>query len=76
MNISVRLFAGLAERAGAEQTLVFADPPTVGELRRAFAAAWPGSGRPLVAVNLAYADDAQLITQGDEVALIPPVAGG
>ncbi len=31
---------------------------------------------PAVAVNQAYADPAVLLSDGDEVALIPPVAGG
>jgi molybdopterin converting factor small subunit len=31
---------------------------------------------PMVAVNLAYADRDQVLADGDEVALIPPVAGG
>ena len=32
--------------------------------------------RPAVAVNLAYAAPGQALTDGDEVAFIPPVAGG
>jgi molybdopterin converting factor small subunit len=40
----------------------------------------PGGDRlppkPLVAVNHAFADYTQLISSHDEVALIPPVAGG
>ncbi len=31
---------------------------------------------PAVAVNQSYADPAALLSDGDEVALIPPVAGG
>ena len=31
---------------------------------------------PAVAVNLAYAKSDQLLADGDEVAFIPPVAGG
>ncbi len=31
---------------------------------------------PAVAVNLAYTDPTSLLSDGDEVALIPPVAGG
>jgi molybdopterin synthase sulfur carrier subunit len=33
-------------------------------------------GDPAVAVNHAYADPTALLNDGDEVALIPPVAGG
>jgi molybdopterin converting factor subunit 1 len=32
--------------------------------------------RPAVAVNLEYADPGRPLADGDEVALIPPVAGG
>jgi molybdopterin converting factor small subunit len=32
--------------------------------------------RPLVAVNQGYADYSQALRAGDEVAVIPPVAGG
>ena len=31
---------------------------------------------PAVAVNMTYADPTSLLRDGDEVALIPPVAGG
>ncbi len=31
---------------------------------------------PAVAVNLTYSDATSLLSDGDEVALIPPVAGG
>jgi molybdopterin converting factor subunit 1 len=31
---------------------------------------------PAVAVNLTYTDPTSLLSDGDEVALIPPVAGG
>ena len=35
-----------------------------------------GLDRAAVAVNLRYAGDDEPVTEGDEVALIPPVAGG
>jgi molybdopterin converting factor subunit 1 len=31
---------------------------------------------PAVAVNMTYTDTASLLNDGDEVALVPPVAGG
>jgi molybdopterin converting factor small subunit len=40
----------------------------------------PGSAslppNPLVAVNHSYAKNSRILVDGDEVALIPPVAGG
>lgn len=76
MNVTVRLFAGLRERAGADQvTLDLPDGARVGDaldrMRDLI------EGVPVVmAVNQEYADDAQSLAAGDELALIPPVSGG
>ena len=74
MAITVRLFAGLRERAGWSER----------ELDRVATVAdvWPALGlgdEPaglLYAVNHEYADRGQPLADGDEVALIPPVSGG
>jgi molybdopterin synthase catalytic subunit len=73
MAVTVRLFAGLRERAGwSEQTV---EAATVADV-------WPALGlgeEPeglLYAVNKQYADRDTALTDGDEVALIPPVSGG
>src|SRR5919201_3916099 len=76
MEVTVRLFAMLRERAGArEVTLQLPDGARVGD-----ALAELGSiaeGLPLVmAVNREYADEDQVLGAGDELALIPPVSGG
>jgi molybdopterin synthase catalytic subunit len=76
MEVTVRLFAMLRERAGArEVTLQLPDGARVGD-----ALAELGSiaeGLPLVmAVNREYADEDQVLDSGDELALIPPVSGG
>jgi molybdopterin synthase catalytic subunit len=76
VHVTVRLFAGLREQAGTSRREL--------ELERGATAAdvWPALGlgeRPpglLVAVNREYADAAQALSDGDEVALIPPVSGG
>jgi len=72
--VRVRLFAGLRERAGwSERELDGADR---------IADIWPAldlGEEPeglLYALNKEYADRDQLLTDGDEVALIPPVSGG
>jgi molybdopterin synthase catalytic subunit/molybdopterin converting factor small subunit len=71
--VSVRLFAGLRERAGWSQRELEAG--TVAEV-------WPQLGlgdEPeglLYAVNKQYADRDTPLADGDEVALIPPVSGG
>lgn len=79
MTITVLLFASFADALGRSQ-LELAVPAgsTVGEMVEQVRVA--GGGRlpptPLVAVNQEYATYSQILAAGDEVALIPPVAGG
>jgi molybdopterin converting factor subunit 1 len=76
MEVTVRLFAMLRERAGRpEVTLELPEGARVedalAELRGL------AEGIPLVmAVNREYADEARPLAAGDELALIPPVSGG
>jgi len=73
MGVTVRLFAGLRERAGWSRREV--EAATVADV-------WPQLGlgdEPgglLYAVNQEYADRDRELADGDEVALIPPVSGG
>ena len=80
MTVSVRLFAGLRERAGTDRLeLELPDGATVGELLDALAGTPVGPLGPrqcVVAINREYADAGQPIAAGDEVALVPPVSGG
>ena len=79
-TVTVQLFASYAESFG-EQTLKIpiAEGGTVrdllGELRKL-----PGAEglpeSPRIAVNRKFAAPDQRVDSGDEVALIPPVAGG
>ena len=76
MVVSVRLFAGLRERAGSrERTLELPDGATVADV-------WPlldlgdEPAGLLYAVNKEYAEATRELADGDEVALIPPVSGG
>lgn len=81
MRLEVRLFAVCRERAGTDRLTVYVGgPPTVPELRAAIDAACPALG-PLVrisrlAVNHEFAREDQVISETDELALIPPVSGG
>lgn len=76
----VRLFARYAELLGSEAVEVeLAPSATVGDAVRALrdlpgGAALPA--RPLVAVNLSQAAMDLVLRPGDEVALLPPLAGG
>src|SRR5579875_3752732 len=76
MRVTVRLFAGLRERAGADElTLELPDGARVADALRAVAEITDGV--PVVmAVNREYADDTHPLAAGDELALIPPVSGG
>lgn len=76
MNVRVRLFAGLRERAGtSELSLELPDGARVGEALEQVA--WLTSGlRVVMAVNREYADEGVVLQGDDELALIPPVSGG
>ena len=76
MEVTVRLFAVLRERAGKpELTLELPDGARVGDALAELHAL--AEGVPLVmAVNREYADDERVLDPGDELALIPPVSGG
>ena len=74
MLVSVRLFAGLRERAGsAHLDVELPDDATVADLLAAMELA-PRSC--VAAINREYADASSRIAPGDEVALVPPVSGG
>jgi molybdopterin synthase catalytic subunit len=74
MRVTVRLFAGLRERAGRAR-LELEDVARVEDV-------WPRLGlgdEPaglLYALNQEYVDRGRELADGDEVALIPPVSGG
>src|SRR4051794_46999 len=74
MLVSVRLFAGLRERAGSGRIEVeLPDEATVGDLL----AAMDLPPRSCVAaINREYAAEDARIGPDDEVALVPPVSGG
>ena len=76
MEVTVRLFAMLRERAGAGSVTL--ELPEGASVRDALdSLAGLAEGIPLVmAVNREYASEDQLLDAGDELALIPPVSGG
>jgi MoaE-MoaD fusion protein len=76
VNVRVRLFAALRERAGSGSVEIeLPDDSRVGDV---WGALDLGDEPPgiLFAVNRAYAERTESLSAGDEVALIPPVSGG
>ena len=74
MEVTVRLFAGLRERAGWSERKV-ADVARVGDVWDTLDLGEQPPGL-LYAVNREYAPADRELADGDEVALIPPVSGG
>jgi MoaE-MoaD fusion protein len=80
VRVSVRLFAGLRERAGTDRLEVeLPDGARVADVLAAMAGTAVGELRPrecVVAVNREYAEADAPVQAGDEIALVPPVSGG
>jgi molybdopterin converting factor subunit 1 len=80
MMVDVLLFASYADAIGASRVAV--DLPPDATVRDVLARVQQmASGkripqRPMVAVNKRYAREDQRVSATDEVAIIPPVAGG
>ncbi len=76
VTVRVRLFAMLRERAGRDSVeLELPDGARVSDALAALADVTMGI-TCVLAVNRDYADPDLVLTQGDELALIPPVSGG
>jgi molybdopterin converting factor subunit 1 len=80
MTVTVLLFASYADAIGERRMPIdVPDSSTAGDVVRRVRE-MAGSARlpaePMVAVNEEYARPDHPLTAGDEVAIIPPVAGG
>ena len=80
-RVQVRFFARYAELTGCESTALAVPVPAtvadvVAEVRRAIPGAAAIPERPLAAVNMRHVKLDAPVGDGDEVALLPPVAGG
>ena len=81
MRVTVRLFARLRELAGADTlTVEVAEPATVAAVWQAAANVAPAIApfeRALsCAVNANFSRMSQSVSEGDDVAFLPPVSGG
>jgi molybdopterin converting factor subunit 1 len=76
MRITVKLFAGLRERAGTgERELELPEGARAGDVWASLSLGEEPAGL-LYAVNKQYAGQDHPLADGDEIALIPPVSGG
>jgi molybdopterin synthase catalytic subunit len=81
MHVHVLLFGALKDlQAREKETVELPEQATVAEFLRRFIAAAPQVGKYAgslaIAVNREYALPTQVLREGDEVALLPPVSGG
>lgn len=75
----VKAFGITKDLLGGREASIETDGDTVGHLRTALAEKYPQLSdlRSLyIAVNNDYAGDEVVLTDSDEIALIPPVSGG
>ena len=81
MQVTVKFFGSLREEAGAKEFALELPPgSTLAQLRGSLAERYPAlerfGDRIAAAVNFELAEADHVLSDGDEVALLPPVAGG
>lgn len=79
MQVRVLLFASYADAFGADSVVIDAhDGATAGDVLALVQGriTAPVPPHPMMAINAVYADRGAPVREGDEVAVIPPVAGG
>jgi molybdopterin converting factor small subunit len=80
LRLRVLLFASYADALGFDQVELSFDQPCTVEDAVKRLRALPGGEklptRPLCALNLTHAALDQLLSPGDELALLPPLSGG
>ena len=80
MTVTALLFASYADAMGRDEIELALRPGATVADAVASLRTFPGGSalpeRPLVALNLAWAHEGSELRPGDELAFIPPVAGG
>ncbi len=81
MTIKVKLFAVLRESAGAAEVLLqIPDQKSVADVLQQLTCQYPQIAKHLpqsaIAVNMQYVRRDHPLSDGDELALLPPVSGG
>ncbi|MFG0251092.1 MAG: molybdopterin converting factor subunit 1 [Phycisphaeraceae bacterium JB051] len=81
MTVTIELFAVLSQAVNAQKvSLELPDSATVGQLLSLLPKSYPQLTPLLasvsVAVNMSYATAEDVLSEADQVALIPPVSGG
>ena len=80
VRVRVLLFASYAENLGLDSIELTLDPPATVETVLQRLRDLPGGDRlpprPLCALNLAHVGPEARLVTGDEVAVLPPLAGG
>jgi molybdopterin converting factor small subunit len=78
MTIAVLLFASWADALGSRLSVELPQGASVADLLRELQGRVASRALPvpMVAINQRYAAHDQVIQAGDEVAIVPPVAGG
>ena len=78
--ITIKFFAGIAEKLNRGELVLDKQEITVAELRNWLVTEYPELGddvkRAMIAVNEEFAEEDTRIVSSDVVALIPPVSGG
>ncbi len=79
-EVSVKLFAGMAESAGTKELRVSVKQYTVAGVRCALEARLPQAAsllsRSAIAVDGRYGTEDEILHSQSEIAVIPPVSGG
>ena len=80
-TIKLLFFATLRDRVGMRETELQIDPDlTVNDLKSLLSDRYPSAGPTLdtaiVSVNKEFAFDTDVIPEGAEIAIFPPVSGG